>query len=168
MLGFLLIVQGRFPEAEQICERALSLSRASDDKRGIVGAASNLGHVRARQGQIAAALTLQREALALAHDLTDVQWVAEMLVDVAGVALTVGDDGIAATLVGVVTRLEETAQFSLAPAYRAWCDEVLSSLHDRIGCAEAERVFADSSHLDQDSVVRLTLDFIDRSLAAIE
>jgi tetratricopeptide (TPR) repeat protein len=165
MLGFLLIVQARLPEAEEVCERALHLSRVANDKRGIVVGAGNLGHVRASLGDVPGALCLLREAFVLSNELSDVHWVAEVLTDISRVALAVGDLDTAATLVGAVSQLEETAQFELTAAYRAWFDEIVAQVGDRKGAGAAALAFERGARLNEDELVERTLGFIDRHLA---
>lgn len=57
--------QGRYPQAEAECERALELRRAADDARGLGRTLNNLGLVRQQLGKLAAADELFREALAI-------------------------------------------------------------------------------------------------------
>ena len=137
------------------------MSRAAGDKRGIAVAASNLGHICAHEGDLRKALQLQREALLLSNELLDLQAFSEVLLDISALAITFGEHETAATLLGAVPALAESAQFALVPTEVNWFDEMLRRLHEALGADGVERASAQGRRLSLEDLAARAVEFID-------
>jgi predicted ATPase len=161
MLAFLYLAQADYARAIEVSRAALERSRGAGDERGVAAAASNLGHALAREGHVDEAVSLQREALRAVHGLRDVQGSCEVLLDFAALAITRGRCEDAATLVGAIEALAETAEFALVSAEVEWLDEIVGTARATLGDEAFAHVVGVGRLMTLDDVVEYALASID-------
>jgi tetratricopeptide (TPR) repeat protein len=161
MLAFLYLAQANYARAIEVSREALERSRGAGDERGVAAAASNLGHALAREGHVDEAVSLQREALRAVHGLRDVQGSCEVLLDFAALAITRGRCEDAATLVGAIEALAETAEFALVSAEVEWLDEIVGTARATLGDEAFAHVVGVGRLMTLDDVVEYALASID-------
>jgi hypothetical protein len=137
------------------------MSRAAADKRGVAIAASNLAHALARQGKSREAIPLQREALLIVQELGDVQAIAEIVLDIAALAISQREYAKAGTFLGAVGALADSAEFALVPVEVEWFDGMIDEARRELGSHELDRATASGGQMAPDDVVACAVEFID-------
>ncbi|MGH2758003.1 MAG: tetratricopeptide repeat protein [Actinomycetota bacterium] len=131
-LSEIAIVDGDFPAARLLCEEALGLRRDVGDPRGTAESLTTLGTIASAMGDHADAHAYLLEALGLLHELGNNPGLAECLEAVALTADELGDAMRAATLLGAVDAILESAESA-----RTWSSErrttLDASLRDQLG-----------------------------------
>ena len=164
LLGNLLFENGKYSEAREVCEEALTMSRAAGDGRNAALAATNLGRVLAHERKIEEALRLQREALLLAHELLDLQLVVGVLLDIAALAVSLGDHESAGVLLTALAALTESIEFALAPADDDFFEEMLTEVHENLDRRVLDEVVDAGRGLPLDDLVAYAVEFIDSNV----
>jgi predicted ATPase len=161
LLGFLYLSGGHYSAAKNVCEQALTMSRSAGDERGILVAASNLGHALSQEGRLEEALHLQREALVIARKLVDLQAFAEILLDVASLAIALQKHRTAARLLGGIQELAESAEFALVPVEVQWFGEMIAIVRHELGAEDVVVEMDEGHRMSPEDIAAHAIEFID-------
>ena len=132
MLAWVGIARRDYPKARSGYEETLTLSREAGDSRGILLAVGNLAHVALRQGQILEALDFMREAVPLAYDNFNLEYLAEVLTQVAAVAARQDQYERAAVILGGAEALFEGAGGVREPVWHELHEETVTILRHEL------------------------------------
>ena len=142
MLAWMGIVRRDYPSAQSAVQEALTLSREAGDSRGILVGLGNLGHVALRQGRLHEARDLLEEAVPLAYEHFNLEYLAEVLTQLAAVAVRWHHDEQAAVLLGGSEALFEDAGGVREPVWNELYQETQSilgrELDDRLAALRRE------------------------------
>jgi len=104
--------------AEEFIAESLALYRQAGDSQGTAVALTTSADLFYRQGHLAASRALYEESLTIRRDLDDKQGIAETLEGLAGIGVSQGRPGQAATLLGAADALRAAIGFPVPPDQR--------------------------------------------------
>jgi tetratricopeptide (TPR) repeat protein len=133
MLACVEIARRDYPKARSAFEESLALSREAGDSRGILVAVGNLAHVALRQAELQEALDFLGEAVTLAHDHFNLEYLSDVLTQLAAVAVRLHHDEAAAVILGGSEALFEDAGGVREPVWREVHEETVSILERELG-----------------------------------
>jgi predicted ATPase/DNA-binding XRE family transcriptional regulator/tetratricopeptide (TPR) repeat protein len=108
-LGGQARMEGDYPRAIDLFERAIAINREAKDKRGIAANTGNLGFAHYHRGDFKRMKTLLSESLLIDQETTSAFEASWILVGLAGVALAEGDRHKAVTILGAASALAVSA-----------------------------------------------------------
>lgn len=142
------------------------MSRDAGDVRGVVLSGGNLGHVLAHERRLDEALGLQREALLLEREHSDVPYVSNTLVEIAAIAIARSDFEAAAILVGGAAALLEATGFELDPVLRTSYEEICAVLEAEVETETLALATTRGYQMPLDELVSYAIEFTDSAVGA--
>jgi tetratricopeptide (TPR) repeat protein len=133
MMAYIEIRRRDYPRARSAFEETLALSREAGDSRGILIAVGNLAHWALRQGQLQEARDLLAEAVPLAHDQFNLEYLSDVLTQLAAVGARRHHYEPAAVILGGSEALFEDAGGVREPVWRELHEEIVSILERELG-----------------------------------
>jgi len=97
-LGVIAAAEGDYGEAERLHRESLALRRVIDDRWGIAMSLTHLGTILRAAGQLGEARVTLLDALRAAHDIRALPVALDILVELARLLISVGDEAQAQTL----------------------------------------------------------------------
>ena len=133
MMAYIEIRRRDYPRARLAFEETLALSREAGDSRGILVAVGNLAHVALRQDQLQEALDFLAEAVPIAHEQFNLEYLSDVLTQVAAVAVRLHHYESAAVILGGSEALFDDAGGVREPVWRELHEETVSVLQRALG-----------------------------------
>jgi predicted ATPase/serine/threonine protein kinase len=153
-LGEIARVEGAWAEARRFYEEAEALARQAGDRYGVTVALANLGALAYERGDPRAASASYREALAAARALGDTVGVSLSLDGLGAVAERRGDWERAARLAGAAEAMRATIGYELEHTDRAFRDNYLSVVRERLGETALEAALAEGRAMTLEQAAR--------------
>lgn len=150
-------VSGNLHAAEGAALTSLEASKELGDAWLQAYSQSSLGFVAEKRGQSAVALGLYRDSLRRRSELGDLGGQGEMVERLAVVLATLGEDLLAARLLGAEEALHRRVGYVRFPQFRAPTETVLETLRVHYGAETVAREIAAGAALPWDEAVRLAL-----------
>ena len=166
-LGIEQYSAGKLEQANALFVEALERFRAADNTLGIAYALTNLGIARHALGDRRHAAALCREALALRSALEDPWDTAQLLEQIASLAVEVGAFEPAARLLGAAAGLYEISGTDAQPFIRTVRDRTRAAAYSRLGPERYEGPWSDGHELAYAQVIAVARETVAEIAAAL-
>lgn len=144
---------GDLQRALDLVAEALPLHEAQGNAWGLAAARHTMGLVARDRGDRRSATTLLCESLALQHELGDAAGIADILEDLAGIAVADGRSVYGARLLGAAERRRSEAEAPRTPARQAVWEHMKKVVHGQIEATALSEAWASGGTLAVDAMI---------------
>ena len=154
-LGYVCMLRGDYGEARGYFEEALEIDRVAEMEENIAATLETLAESVRREGDVARARELFREAMEIWMGLGALPAASDILNGVGKIAAAEGELRHAARLWGAAERL--CRQSGYASPFQAEQDEALRQARDALGPEELERALEEGRTMSDEEIVAAVL-----------
>ena len=158
VLGDVAMYQDDLPEARMLYEQCSGTLREIRDGNFLAYVVRRLGQLAWHQGEFEKATELCKESLKLDLELGDERAVIACLSAFAGIALTRGNDVLAAQLFGAVSALLDDRTIRLLPTDRMEYERNISSLRSQLDLATLEKAWTKGAEMTMERALEFALE----------